>query len=366
MAGLDDYNFYMAARGEDSPFWERRHAPKRRTPPPRPVSLPLPERAADAATSQYLVVAANAAGLLTEHVLTHPFMVLRRQCQVNAAARRYHLSPVTLAPVLYNLHRRQGLSVLWKGLGSAVIVKGLRLAAEDLVSKVVPWPRELARGSSPRQAGRHLLLKTAALCAASPFAAASLAESVQSEVASERPGVLDVLTEGACRAVAGLTPHGAGRLLPVWTLALPAAVFGLLHYVLSSAGAELALIAMRVWRERAEQRRGAVPRARHPLDTCHRQLAAAALGRYVADLALYPLETVLYRLQLQGTRSIIDNLDTGCAVLPVSTRYEGALDCFRTVVRDEGVTGLYRGAGALVAQAAVHAAALHGARWLLG
>ena len=371
MAGLDDYKFYMAARGEDSPFWERR-LPDRRpaaAASARPTSLPLPDQNTELTTSpntQYLVVASNAAGLLVEHVLTHPFVVLRRQCQVNATARRYHLTPVTLAPVLYNLHRHQGLGVLWKGLGSAVIVKGLRLAAEDLVSKIAPWPRELARGSSPRQAGRHLLLKTAGLIAAAPFAAASLTESVQSEVASERPGVLDVFTEGAFRAVAGLTPYSGGRLLPVWTLAVPAALHGIFHYILSAAGAEIAAAVIRVLRDRAERSRGAVPRARRPLDSCHQQLAAAAVGRYVADLILYPLETVLHRLQLQGTRSIVDNLDNGSSVLPVSTRYEGTVDCFRTILEDEGVSGLYKGVGTLAAQAAVHAAALYAARWVVG
>ncbi|XP_043236026.1 solute carrier family 25 member 46-like [Amphibalanus amphitrite] len=369
MAGLDDYKFYMAARGEDSPFWERRLPERRAGGSARPTSLPLPEQTTEPATSpntQYLVVATNAAGLIVEHVLTHPFVVLRRQCQVNATARRYHLTPVTLAPVLFNLHRHQGLGVLWKGLGSAVIVKGLRLAAEDLVSKVAPWPRELARGSSARQAGRHLLLKTAGLIAAAPFSAASLTESVQSEVASERPGVLDVFTEGAFRAVAGLTPYSGGRLLPVWTLVVPAALHGILHYILSAIGAEVASAVLRILRDRAERRRGAVPRARQPLDRCHQQLAVAAVGRYSADLLLYPLETVLHRLQLQGTRSIVDNLDTGSSVLPVSTRYEGALDCFFTILEDEGVSGLYKGIGTLAAQAATHAAALYAARWIIG
>ena len=39
--------------------------------------------------------------------------------------------------------------------------------------------------------------------------------------------------------------------------------------------------------------------------------AAALAGHFVADSLLYPLETVLHRLHLQGTRSIIDNLDSG-------------------------------------------------------
>ena len=34
----------------------------------------------------------------------------------------------------------------------------------------------------------------------------------------------------------------------------------------------------------------------------------------------------------QGTRSIIDNLDTGTSVVPILTRYEGVADCFSSLV----------------------------------
>ncbi len=40
-----------------------------------------------------------------------------------------------------------------------------------------------------------------------------------------------------------------------------------------------------------------------------------------ADVLLFPAETVLHRLHLQGSRTIIDNLDTGREVLPVTTGY---------------------------------------------
>lgn len=34
-----------------------------------------------------------------------------------------------------------GMTVLWKGIGSALIVKGLTLAVEDVLSKITPWPK---------------------------------------------------------------------------------------------------------------------------------------------------------------------------------------------------------------------------------
>ena len=75
-------------------------------------------------------------------------------------------------------------------------------------------------------------------------------------------------------------------------------------------------------------------------------------------MVLYPLETVLHRLQVQGTRTIIDNMDTGMGVVPIITRYEGMFDCFQTIIRDEGLMALYKGFGALVMQYTIHVALL--------
>ena len=74
-----------------------------------------------------------------------------------------------------------------------------------------------------------------------------------------------------------------------------------------------------------------------------------------ADTLLFPLETVLHRLHLQGTRSIIDNLDSaGMEVTPILSRYEGLSDCFTTILQEEGFSGLFKGFGAVILQYAVH------------
>lgn len=100
--------------------------------------------------------------LVTENLLAHPFIVLRRQCQVlkilnafihfnelifyslsqvNVFSSKYHLTPFTLIPIVIRLHQRQSMTVLFKGIGSALIVKGITLAIEDLLSKFTPWPK---------------------------------------------------------------------------------------------------------------------------------------------------------------------------------------------------------------------------------
>lgn len=84
-----------------------------------------------------------------------------------------------------------------------------------------------------------------------------------------------------------------------------------------------------------------------------------------ADVVFYPLETVIHRLHLQGTRTIIDNLDTGRSVTPLLTGYSSAADCYRTIISTEGPLGLYKGFGALILQFTVHFMVLRATKWLL-
>jgi solute carrier family 25, member 46 len=86
----------------------------------------------DVSLSRYLSVSVSLVSLITENLLSHPFVVLRRQCQVHHNSKRFHLVPVTLLPVIVHLHRRQGITTLWKGIGSSLLVRGMSLAVEDV------------------------------------------------------------------------------------------------------------------------------------------------------------------------------------------------------------------------------------------
>lgn len=55
----------------------------------------------------------------------------------------------------------------------------------------------------------------------------------QSDIASEKPGVLDCLKEGVCRLFKWGTPHST-RLLPIWQLIIPTALYGVSVYIISS------------------------------------------------------------------------------------------------------------------------------------
>lgn len=95
----------------------------------------------DITVKKYVGLGCGLVSLITENLLIHPFVVLRRQCQVNPGSTKYHLIPVTLMPIIVRLHQTQGINTLWKGIGSVLLVRGMTLAVEDLISKLTPWPK---------------------------------------------------------------------------------------------------------------------------------------------------------------------------------------------------------------------------------
>ena len=119
------------------------------------------------------------------------------------------------------------MAVLWKGIGSSLTIRGLTLGMEDCLSKVrarekqkqsikplrvhtfqvTPWPKEVDKHSSLRSVGQHLLLKAVSAAIITPFYSASLVETVQSDIASEKPGVLDVFKDGIVRLVSWSDPR---------------------------------------------------------------------------------------------------------------------------------------------------------------
>jgi solute carrier family 25 protein 46 len=151
------------------------------------------------------------------------------------------------------------------------------------------------------------------------------------------------------------------RLLPIWKLILPTVVYGLSHYIISSLARYRVAVKMKSDILRAKGIREGdegdlVEQSIY--ETYYPELVATFTGNLLADTLLYPLETILHRLYLQGTRTIIDNTDAGMEVVPIMTRYDGAIDCYSTILSEEGFSGLYKGFGGLVLQYALHVAVL--------
>ncbi|KAL2100363.1 hypothetical protein ACEWY4_004757 [Coilia grayii] len=303
------------------------------------------------------------ASLFTENVLAHPCIVFRRQCQVNYHARNYHLSPFSAVTVMYNFTKTQGPKALWKGMGSTFVVQGVTLGTEGIISECTPLPRELSHKWNLKQVVGHLVLKGLTYVVAMPFYSASLIETVQSEIIRDNPGILDCVKEGVGRVMGLGVPHSK-RLLPLWALVLPTALHGVLHYIVSSAVQKLVLSLLRRRRAPSSPLRapdagpGQADAVQSMLDAYFPELMASFCASLCADVLLYPLETVLHRLHIQGTRTIIDNTDLGFEVLPINTQYEGLRECAGAIRREEGALGFYKGFGAVLVQYALHATVL--------
>lgn len=300
------------------------------------------------------------ASLFTENVLAHPCIVFRRQCQVNYHARCYHLSPLTAISVMYNVTKTQGPKALWKGMGSTFVVQGVTLGTEGIISECTPLPRELSHRWIPKQVVGHLVLKGLTYVVAMPFYSASLIETVQSEIIRDNPGILDCVKEGIGRVMGMGIPHSK-RLLPLWNLVFPTVLHGILHYIISSSVQRLVLYLLRRQKSGSQKPLSSdsgLDSVQSMLDAYFPELMASFAASLCADVLLFPLETVLHRLHIQGTRTIIDNTDLGFEVLPINTQYEGMRDCINSIRREEGTMGFYKGFGSIVVQYSLHAAVL--------
>ncbi|KPP59528.1 hypothetical protein Z043_122542, partial [Scleropages formosus] len=306
---------------------------------------------------KYIISGTLLPSLFTENVLAHPCIVFRRQCQVNYHAKNFHLSPFTAISIMYNITKTQGPKALWKGMGSTFVVQGVTLGAEGIISECTPLPRELSHKWNPKQVLGHLVLKGLTYVVAMPFYSASLIETVQSEIIRDNPGILDCVKEGVGRVVGLGVPHSK-RLLPLWSLAFPTVLHGVLHYVISSTIQKLVMLLLRRRSGSGQPCHDGSETAQNMLDAYFPELMASFAGSLCADIALFPLETVLHRLHIQGTRTIIDNTDLGFEVLPINTQYEGMRDCIGAIQREEGALGFYKGFGSVVVQYSLHAAVL--------
>lgn len=303
--------------------------------------------------------------LLIEDFLTHPFVVIRRQCMVNSSAALYHLAPFSVCRIMTQIKRKQGLSTFWKGQGSRLAVRGMNLMAELIISEVTKeqLPREVNKKSNLGELAGHILGKSLSIVFTLPFYTASIAETVQTEQIDVQSGPFSFVKEGLFRLVGWqLSSKGHGRLLPLWSLILPTVLHSLLHYLITSCLQQLILIRRKkkgIFNAGSTTSSDNAPtRSRQMTEAYFPELMASLTSTVLTEIALYPLETVLYRLHLQGTRTMIDDTDNGYAVVSLCTNYEGLFDCFSRIKMEEGLAGFYKGFGALFLQYVLQLAVL--------
>ncbi|KMQ97420.1 solute carrier family 25 member 46-like protein [Lasius niger] len=120
MAGLEGYESVYRGRSAKSwemaagPYPQKYHGREVIHPLDIPVVHPLaednPPVVDDDTVSKYVGLGCGLASLITGNLLIHPFVT-------------------------------QGINTLWKGIGSVLLVRGMTLAVEDLISKITPWPK---------------------------------------------------------------------------------------------------------------------------------------------------------------------------------------------------------------------------------
>jgi len=291
------------------------------------------------------VVVLDSVHAITQYLLTHPLVVIRRQTQVSLGSKVYHLTPFTVIALVVGIQSKQGFGVLWKGIASVFLTKAIQIGLESIISEMTPFVRDFSsKKMSVESVTQHLLLKGVAIVLVTPFLCSSCAETVQSSIASENPGIFDSIWEGFRRLTHWKI---SDRKLPIWLLCGPTLSYHLSYYLISSCVQKASLYVKNSDKTTRTENN-------NKLFDKYKEIMSSFWGQLVADVMLFPLQTVLMRLYLQGTRTIIDNVSKPSAVTPIISNYESTTDCFATIVKDEGRLGLMKGFGALVLQYSIH------------
>ncbi|XP_076801153.1 mitochondrial outer membrane protein SLC25A46-like isoform X2 [Clavelina lepadiformis] len=317
-------------------------------------------------------------GGVTNLLISYPCIVLRRQCQVNHVGRKYHLTPFTIFSVALNLQRAQGVTCLWKGVGSSILLMGFTTATECGISELSSGKcsRDITLNSTFSSFCYHLALKGVTSLLMTPFYLAHLEESVQ--FFSKIPKIFV-----AHLRICGGTQFGNHCSRYCW----------MSRYILSFVLRQMILSIIRwnarrrheerlkrlqpsssVFQKNSEHMPSRIPASPLAVEDVSSKLLsnvhypdifASFVAELITDVVLYPIETVCNRINIQGTRTIIDNTDTGRGFLPVSSKYEGFWDCMSVSITTEGILGLYRGFGALILQHSMKYAIVRTAKFTL-
>lgn len=145
----------------------------------------------------------------------------------------------------------------------------------------------------------RMLIFSVSLAVITPFYSASLVETVQSDIASEKPGILDVFKEGFMRLL-NWSGGPKGRMLPIWVLVLPTVTLGICRYFFSTIVKGSASRLIHINYQYQQESHGALPR--DPANTLlirEIDLTASLISIIASDVVFYPFETILHRLHLQ-------------------------------------------------------------------
>ncbi|KAF7495024.1 Solute carrier family 25 member 46 [Sarcoptes scabiei] len=280
--------------------------------------------------------------LLNEHVISHPFVVIRRQAQVNNRSNALHLTPFTIVPYMIRLQQKQGISTFFKGLPSVLINYVILIGSESFLYNNLQFPIEYSfdsiAGLFSFRFIQHLTLKGLSILFVTPFICTSSVETVQSLIVGELPYPLEHIKEGFLR----ILHSKKDRKLPFYLLAGPSIAYHLCYYVIFSIIRENLLQYFNDYKSKpdlesiiltkqkliqsnylddeskskiyAEEYKKLQKSTQQDEKSIINDLKCSLIAHFLTDTITYPFQNVLYRIFLQGTRTLIDNVDgrTAC------------------------------------------------------
>ncbi|CAF0758809.1 unnamed protein product [Rotaria sordida] len=304
-------------------------------------------------------VSLNISKWVLENVIFYSVETLRRQAQIQNESSRAYLTPLSAIRMVYTMKYQQGSGVLWKGCFSSLILTTLETISNNLIDEMAPLNNTSLRI-------KHILLKAISSFLLIPMYSVHLLRSVQSDLTiANHWSPLTIFIEPFQRLF-GIKTGFYARALPLWyliSLSLPYFVGRhILQYVFNHHFVQfreenfhkknqLINLNKKQFETIDDIECQLIDTIPNLVDRSFLRIEANILSVFLSNFLLYPYETILNRLFVQGTRTIVDNLDTtnvGC--IAINTRYLGLVDCCRTIIETEGKwgRGFFKGIGFLM------------------
>ena len=285
-------------------------------------------------------------------------MFYRRQSQIQSESSRAYLTPLSAIRMLYTMKYQQGSGVLWKGCFSSLILTTIETITNNLIDEIAPL-----NNSSLRI--KHILLKSISSFLLIPMYSVHLLRSVQSDLTIVNHwSPLTIFIEPFQR-ILGIKTGFYARALPLWYLISLSLPYFVGRHVLQDL---LNRYFYKIREENFYKNEEKINLNKNQFETiddieCQLidtipnlvnrsflRIEANIFSVFLANFLLYPYETILNRLFVQGTRTIVDNLDKTGGCVAINTRYTGFFDCCRTIIETEGNfgRGFFKGIGFLI------------------
>uniref|UniRef100_A0A1B6DPM2 Solute carrier family 25 member 46 n=1 Tax=Clastoptera arizonana TaxID=38151 RepID=A0A1B6DPM2_9HEMI len=234
---------------------------------------------------------------LLQLFLMHPFVVLKRQCQVNNITQKVHILPFSLFPVILKLSKTQGIMCLWKGFSSVISVKLISYSLESFLT----WSMEFSKKNKitwKGYYGKNILIKCVTISVMIPWNAVSLAESVQSCVVRERnDGIFDTFKEGLWHFIQLYSPKRGKMLISIYILLPPTIICYLLKQTISEFIYSLVSCLLKFKELWKQQRKYCIEEEKnfylYKINKIEK--TSKLIGFYTAEMLMYPTETIMHR-----------------------------------------------------------------------